>query len=360
MSISQNHRSISSCGNRYTHANRTCPLHPYHKPQRSSELVLQPTLAAGEDPAEVARWLENYRRERIDKTPAKTSSSIYAESSNSPPPTGLTTTTTPVASTSLPRIDILLTSPFGTVQSVAASDVTLATTSDVTLSSKRFRSKRGLASELEQENVTTPTKIPHLFPRSPMGRSNIIPPNLTQIPAPLLPRSPIKNCLNLIPTSPRRPALGDITPGGNELSPSKMTSSPGRRLILRQTPPASPIKTLNLKKRWLKEVVQEQRRHDLTQQPSDQQQLRQHQQQQLQQLQQPIAEEEPDSENLASPIRWNDASDAESTLAALRYRRSPIAWSAVSALVEMAEREQTSFLNNQPLNLSKSKENSKC
>jgi len=62
---------LFSCSNRYTHANRTCPLHPYSKPQRSAELVLQPTLAAGEDPNQVSRWLENYRRERMDKTPAK-------------------------------------------------------------------------------------------------------------------------------------------------------------------------------------------------------------------------------------------------------------------------------------------------
>ena len=48
-----------------------------------------------------------------------------------------------------------------------------------------------------------------------------------------------------------------------------------------------------------------------------------------------------DVENLASPIRWNDAETS--------MRRSPLAWTVASALIEMAERD---FGNNQPLNLS--------
>lgn len=243
----------------------------------------------------------------------------------------------------MPRIDILMTSSFGNLLS-----------NDVTQSSKRFKTKRGLASELEQENASsssfnTPIKIPHLFPSSPINRSNSIQSPLSQIPAPLLPRSPIKNCLSFLPSDisqMRRSALGDITPGGNELSPSKLTLSPNRRFPTKRTPPASPIKTLNLKKRWLKEVVQEQKRQTEDEPVS----------------QQPAKEEEPDSENLALPIRWNDA-DTDATGYATtdattyaRFRRSPLAWSAVSALVEMAEQ---SNLNNQPLNLSKSRGN-KC
>ena len=54
-----------------------------------------------------------------------------------------------------------------------------------------------------------------------------------------------------------------------------------------------------------------------------------------------------DVENLALPIRWNDNESPES-----KFRRSPLAWSAASALVEMAERDVT---YNQPLNLSMSK-----
>ncbi|CAB4064393.1 Zinc finger protein 367 [Lepeophtheirus salmonis] len=41
--------SSPGCMNRYTHANRTCPIHPYHKPQRSSDLVLQPVLSGSEN-----------------------------------------------------------------------------------------------------------------------------------------------------------------------------------------------------------------------------------------------------------------------------------------------------------------------
>ena len=63
------------CGNRYTHANRTCPVHPYHKPTRAVELVLQPNLSAGENTEEVQNWLESYRKERLDKTPGKTPTS---------------------------------------------------------------------------------------------------------------------------------------------------------------------------------------------------------------------------------------------------------------------------------------------
>jgi hypothetical protein len=325
------------CANRYTHANRTCPLHPYHKPQRSAELVLQPTLSAGEDPAQVSVWLENYRRERVDKTPAKIESTvatpIYEDRQCSSPQT-------PNHVTTMPRLNILMMSPFN---------------SDSAQNTKRFKTKRGLASELEQENVSspfsTPLKIPHLFPTSPFNRNNI---NIqSPIPAPLLPRSPIKNCA-LLPndlSTQRRSALGDITPFGNDSSPSKVVLSPSRRLLARRTPPSSPIKTLNLKKRWLKEVVQEQNRQTQTEQTPVQQQQEQPQQQQ------PLnTDEEPDSENLALPIRWNENDSDATTYAALRLRRSPLAWSAVSALVEMAEQNH---MNNQPLNLSTSK-NNKC
>ena len=65
----------SRCQNRYTHANRHCPIHPYIKPQRSTDLVMQPTLTSDENcNREIAKWLEKYRNERQDKTtttPAK-------------------------------------------------------------------------------------------------------------------------------------------------------------------------------------------------------------------------------------------------------------------------------------------------
>ena len=56
------------CQNRYTHANRTCPVHPYSKPIRSADVVLHPAAAlAGETNPAVISWLHNYRREREEK-----------------------------------------------------------------------------------------------------------------------------------------------------------------------------------------------------------------------------------------------------------------------------------------------------
>ena len=61
---------INRCQNRYTHANRTCPVHPYSKPVRSADVVcLQqlPAALAGETNPAVISWLHNYRREREEK-----------------------------------------------------------------------------------------------------------------------------------------------------------------------------------------------------------------------------------------------------------------------------------------------------
>ncbi|XP_040567556.1 uncharacterized protein [Lepeophtheirus salmonis] len=75
--------SSPGCMNRYTHANRTCPIHPYHKPQRSSDLVLQPVLSGSENSDAVLLWLENYRKDRQEKTPGK---NISVESPHTIPP----------------------------------------------------------------------------------------------------------------------------------------------------------------------------------------------------------------------------------------------------------------------------------
>ena len=113
---------ICRCGNRYTHANRTCPAHPYNKPQRSNDLVLQPTIGAGEDTMEVQKWLDNYRRERMDKTPAKNPSSVHD---------------TPVSP--IPTLDLGV----RTSSEILAAELC-----------KRNRIKRGLVNELEQENMS--------------------------------------------------------------------------------------------------------------------------------------------------------------------------------------------------------------
>ena len=64
--------------------------------------------------------------------------------------------------------------------------------------------------------------------------------------------------------------------------------------------------------------------------------------------------EEPDIENLALPISWNDSENVEG-YAEARSRQSPLAWSAIRTLVEMAEKDQNQGSNQQPLNLSTSK-----
>ena len=63
--------SEAGCNNRYTHANRQCPDHPYAKPQRTSQIILQPNISASEDRSRVMSWLEKYKREKEDKTPGK-------------------------------------------------------------------------------------------------------------------------------------------------------------------------------------------------------------------------------------------------------------------------------------------------
>ena len=63
--------SAVGCENRYTHANRQCPDHPFAKPQRTTEIILQPNISASEDQDRVVQWLHKYRREREEKTPGK-------------------------------------------------------------------------------------------------------------------------------------------------------------------------------------------------------------------------------------------------------------------------------------------------
>ena len=216
------------CGNRYTHANRTCPVHPYHKPTRSTELVLQPNLSAGENTEEVQKWLEAYRRERMDKTPAK----------NPLDRNGPIIENTPVSPSP----------PSGpSIQPSLNFDLGVRTSADILAHElcKRNRIKRGLVQELEQENY---------------------------IPAAKIQASPSKQGLNLV-----RRTLGDITPkkDKNILPPEPINN-------LNNIPniPKSPIKSLNPKKRWMKNVVQEQKRQLSSRQDED--------------------------ENLATPIPWNE------------------------------------------------------
>lgn len=75
--------SHPGCNNRYTHANRQCPDHPYAKPTRTSEIILQPNISASEDKNQVMAWLERYKRDRDERTPGKFNSHELTPSSES-------------------------------------------------------------------------------------------------------------------------------------------------------------------------------------------------------------------------------------------------------------------------------------
>lgn len=241
-------------------------MHPYSKPTRSTELILQPNIGSGENTEEVQKWLENYRRERMDKTPAKNPLE-----------------NTPVSPVSSPQ---------------NAFDLGVRTSADILAHELCKRSiKRGLASELEQENISyhTPAKMPN--------------------------SSPMKQGLNLI--TPRK-TLGDITPkkDKNILPPepidnlSNIPLSPIRNL---KSIPSSPVRSLKPKKRWMKTVVQEQKRQEVG-----------------------------DDENLAMPIRWNENESLPIPNIRRGANSSPVNWSVVSALVDLGQATP------QPLNLSTS------
>ena len=398
--------TLNRCGNRYTHANRTCPAHPYHKPQRTSDLILQPSSTTncpenvtGND--EVSKWLENYRRERQDKTPTP--------GKNPPSDSGNENYNC--------SIENLETSPS---------------------SIKRSKTKRGLTSDfLEQENsplkkqlyeqrqqppsatVTTSSAYNSNFlvqsqpisfalssaPKSPLRLSSA-PRSPLRVPGSPLAlisnnnkRSLLEERLNL------RKTLGDITSTNNcqILAPSTSTkgsigvllaaaakestspSSNANNLIIsenegyernenssdsneslgrsgiiqclpRSPKPRSPLKTLKPKKRWLKTVFQE----NVANQPT----------------------EEVSDENLAMPIKWNDGEPDANSRSHLpqspkrnnaQYslfrntgpnvlRRSPLSMSIASTLVALHSsspdkedshnNENDNSGSNQPLNLS--------
>lgn len=63
--------SASGCTSRFTHANRHCAEHPFATLQRTSDLHINPQLSPAECTEDVMRWLEKYRSEKMERTPAK-------------------------------------------------------------------------------------------------------------------------------------------------------------------------------------------------------------------------------------------------------------------------------------------------
>lgn len=60
--------SVSNCKQRFTHANRHCPDHPYDQLQRCDDFVIQPI---SEQNTEVIKWMQKYKMEKEDKTPTR-------------------------------------------------------------------------------------------------------------------------------------------------------------------------------------------------------------------------------------------------------------------------------------------------
>ena len=182
---------------------------------------------------------------------------------------------------------------------------------------KRSRIKRGLVSELEQENIS---QIP------PAKVALNLSSHYNNIHHP--PSSPIKTGLNLIQPGVKRRTLGDITPkkDKNILPPEPIDNL--------SNIPASPVRSLNPKKRWIKSVVKEEK------------------QQSSRKIVLPsLSPNKGDEENLAMPIRWNENDSAPLPIPLIRRPlrpNSPINWGVVSALIDL--RESTP----QPLNLSTS------
>uniref|UniRef100_A0A0N7ZBY8 C2H2-type domain-containing protein n=1 Tax=Scylla olivacea TaxID=85551 RepID=A0A0N7ZBY8_SCYOL len=63
--------SAPGCTSRFTHANRHCAEHPYATLHRTADLHIDPKLTPAERTEDVLRWLEKYRHERMERTPAK-------------------------------------------------------------------------------------------------------------------------------------------------------------------------------------------------------------------------------------------------------------------------------------------------
>ena len=400
--------NLNRCGNRYTHANRTCPAHPYHKPQRTSDLILQPNstgctenITTGND--EVSKWLENYRRERQDKTPTP-GKNPPTESSNENYNYSFENMHTPPSSI------------------------------------KRSKTKRGLASDfIEQENsplkkefidTHQPKILSTIQPSTSNSSSYFVQSHPISFALSSAPKSPLR--LSSAPKSPMRvpgsplalisnnnsrslleerlnlrKTLGDITSANNgqtvlgssstnkgsigallaaaakdSTSPSNnvgnliiaeneeeqlnenssdsngSTGRPGIIQCLTRPAPRSPLKTLKPKKRWLKTVYQENR---VVNQTND---------------------ENSDENILAMPIKWNEAESGSSASTSTIpqspkrayslfrnpgsnvLRRSPLSMSIASTLVALhsssPDKEEKEHVdendgssNNQPLNLSK-------
>ena len=347
-----------------------CPIHPFIKPIRSTDLVMQPTLTSDENcNREISRWLERYRNERAEKTPGKDGGRLQSA---------------------------------GTAAAAEPTDFI-----------RKPKTKRGLTEELEQQE-NSPMKRRRLesqaasmqhYPQQPQMQLFAHPPlNLlpSLVPQPqqqhTAPKSPMKNFpLALISqttrslleerlkTSPPRKQLSDITSANNEQDvnevkrnalnvllvaaaaggstvvqpksppPAAACSKPASgspvaaagRFRLMRTPPRSPMKNLKPKKRWARAVFQEEGHKRAVKRISD-----------AELPDDPASSSPPSASNeedsLAQPIRWTEA---DSQPAAAVFRRSttertlsPDTTLVATALVEMSSESDANLVSSEPDN----------
>ncbi len=376
------------CTNRYTHANRTCPLHPYDKPQRTSELVLQPAPpSAAEDSEEVRRWLDNYRKERLEKTPGKCANASSVTE-------GAAVATAAAAAAAAAAAP----SPSSESRQPVLATLEGRDRQHSTPAKKHKSTKRGLANELEQENAPQLQQQNHQQqqqqqpPQQPPYPHHISPRRLAGIPTrPLEPqrlmlvhssplqhryhasssspssspslrfpvirspvRSPLRRCI--LPRSPVRALMrpsnqhhhrSPISSSRSILEERLAMSSPvARRVPLDDGPPSTAMTTAMTppsplssparrqvpsspvsrfpKKRWLKEAFQQQQQRSSRREGAPKQQPHNHR---------GNSDCEPSSEVLARPIRWGVEEEEE--VAVHPAPKSLIV--AAAALVELKE-----------------------
>ena len=208
--------SQAGCTNRYTHANRQCPDHPYAKPQRSAEIILQPNISASEDKAKVMAWLERYKRERDERTPGKLATPSAAAGGE---PATLSTPTTAYSPAAAAAVEV-----------------------------KRSRSKRGLDLEMEQslgqENLASlpvhlhhPANLATSSSPSSSQRSSVAKQTLNQALQRAAENQALGSRLPAVPGSPLTPALKADEPTlfQSSLNPRLHLASPTKRVATAAT-----------------------------------------------------------------------------------------------------------------------------
>ena len=206
--------SHPGCTNRYTHANRQCPDHPYSKPQRTAELILQPNISASEDKAKVMAWLAKYRREKDERTPGKVTgnpASVHSLDYSSTP--------------SVPEEDY-----------DSGDDV------------RQNKSKRGLASEMDQcvdqENVPSNTQYLSSSPPDGLRRDSSFLLDSPTTPRALYAQQRLNQALQRAAAVDQYQSLSThqmLSSGSLLLSPPSANFSPLKR---RGHDPQSPLKSI--------------------------------------------------------------------------------------------------------------------